>query len=273
MKNTQYLFIDRSKQPPSEISVEQLGIHERMPPGTVRHGGDRFPVLFMFFHSPAQVWLAGADPAPAEQCLIIWDRGAWHHYGNEVQEWDHSWMMIHGDRLAHLLAATATPLSTLLKLQAESLCLRYFRLLYDELQQHGNEDQVMLEGILHLWLHELVRARAHGGAAPEVPARLMEVCRHMENTLRQPMSLADWAHRAKLSVSQFSALFQRHYGCSPMRYAANLRLQRSARLLLDPNISIKEAAAAVGFTDSLYFSRQFRRRLGCSPSAWRRRYG
>ena len=273
MKNTQFYFAaSDSSQHHRDIYVDQLGIHEQMPPGIIRHGGCRYPYLFMFFHSQASVWLTGASFERAEQQLIIWDCGTWHHYGNTATEWDHSWMIVRGDKLGGMLEAESIPLNSVLDVRSEGICLKYFRLMYDELQRHGNADQFMIENMMRLWLHELARARIAGGAPTELPSRLLEVRQYIDNNFSKPMSLGGLAFRVQLSIPRFSALFSSHFGVSPIRYVANLRLQQAAHMMLDPNMSIKDVALAVGFADSLYFSRQFRKHFGCSPKSWRKRY-
>jgi AraC family transcriptional regulator of arabinose operon len=84
------------------------------------------------------------------------------------------------------------------------------------------------------------------------------------------MTLDELAETADLSVSRFSELFRRRFGCSPMRYVLELRLRRAAILLNDPSLSIAQVAAGAGFQDPLYFSRRFGRHFGVSPTGYRR---
>ncbi|MFD1911086.1 AraC family transcriptional regulator [Halodurantibacterium flavum] len=59
-------------------------------------------------------------------------------------------------------------------------------------------------------------------------------------------------------------------GHTPTTYIQHRRLQRAAdRLRAEPRRSITEIAFSLGFNDSAYFSRLFRRQLGLSPSEWR----
>jgi AraC-like DNA-binding protein len=79
------------------------------------------------------------------------------------------------------------------------------------------------------------------------------------------LSVPDMALAANLSTDQLGRLFRREFGVSPMHYVIRLRLSRARDLLRQPDLSVKEVAAAAGFGDPLYFSRVYRRAFGESP--------
>jgi AraC-like DNA-binding protein len=66
-------------------------------------------------------------------------------------------------------------------------------------------------------------------------------------------------------------LFRAERGISPLEHLEDLRVREAKRLLALDGFSVKEVAARVGFRDPYYFSRVFRRRAGCSPSAFAER--
>lgn len=70
-----------------------------------------------------------------------------------------------------------------------------------------------------------------------------------------------------LSPNHFRLLFVRVLGCSPQSYLIHLRLRRARSLVLDSDKLIKEIAAFVGFSDPLFFSRQYLHFWGKSPRA------
>jgi AraC-like DNA-binding protein len=78
------------------------------------------------------------------------------------------------------------------------------------------------------------------------------------------------AREAGLSRSAFAERFAAIMGAPPMQYLANWRLQRAARLLEGQNVSIAQAAAAVGYESEAAFNRAFKKQVGVPPGAWRR---
>jgi AraC-like DNA-binding protein len=86
-------------------------------------------------------------------------------------------------------------------------------------------------------------------------------------------TLETLAREAGMSRSAFAERFAEVMGVPPMQYLANWRLQRAARLLEQPSISIAQAAAAVGYESEAAFNRAFKKQVGLPPGAWRRSRG
>jgi transcriptional regulator GlxA family with amidase domain len=92
---------------------------------------------------------------------------------------------------------------------------------------------------------------------------------HLRANVSTRVSLADLAGMAGLSVSHYSALFRRATGYGPLEYQTRLRMGTARDLLDTTDRPVASVAAQVGFTDALYFSRQFRRIHGMSPTEYR----
>ena len=66
-------------------------------------------------------------------------------------------------------------------------------------------------------------------------------------------------------------VFKNNYGVSPQSYLLNLRIEKAKELLInEQNLSINEIAYAVGYKDSLYFSRVFHKKIGVTPSEYKK---
>lgn len=95
---------------------------------------------------------------------------------------------------------------------------------------------------------------------------------HLQRISPERVSVEELAALAELSTSQFSALFKQRVGVPPLRYQNDLRLARARELLATTEIPIAEIATHCGYDDPLYFSRQFARTHGHSPSSYRSRF-
>jgi transcriptional regulator GlxA family with amidase domain len=72
-----------------------------------------------------------------------------------------------------------------------------------------------------------------------------------------------------MSARTIQKTFLRHAGLSPTAFISERRLERAAALLeRNEGRNITEVAFEVGFSDSAFFSRCFRRRFGVAPSRW-----
>ena len=78
-----------------------------------------------------------------------------------------------------------------------------------------------------------------------------------------------YAEVAKMSESGFYQHFKEWAGVSPNEYRTNMRISAAKSMLRNSAISVREIAEQVGFSDPYYFSRCFRKAVGCSPRAYR----
>ena len=252
------------------VDVQALGICERMKPGAIRHGGSGFPFLFMYFHTPA--FLSPDLPDGTDMCnqAIIWGPGAQHHYGNLRRHWTHSWLIIAGADVAEAVKAHALPLGQPVSLhRGGEIFSKYLGLLHDELMEQRQPDVLLQGGIIHLWCRAMARA-LRGDQADFAPQNLLDVRAYLQGNFMKPVTLEALAARAHLSVSQFSFQFRRYFGLAPVHFLLHLRMKHAALLLQDHSLAVGQVAEMVGFTDPLFFSRQFRRYAGACPRVYRR---
>lgn len=92
--------------------------------------------------------------------------------------------------------------------------------------------------------------------------------RWLEAQLAQPITIAIMARELGYHRTHLTKLFRQEMGMSPIRYLQQIRMNR-AKLLLREALTIEEVARSVGYTDPLYFSKSFKKWVGCSPSEYR----
>ena len=94
---------------------------------------------------------------------------------------------------------------------------------------------------------------------------------YLRENLSSPLTVPELAGMAGFSPSHFSARFRAATGFSVLEYLKRLRMARARQILIVTENSIAEIAAAVGYPDSFYFSRQFSAVNHTSPSEFRAR--
>jgi PAS domain S-box-containing protein len=88
----------------------------------------------------------------------------------------------------------------------------------------------------------------------------------------EPLSAADLAEKASLSVSQFNRQFKKKFHTTPRSYLTNVRMNAACHLLVSTDLPISEIALQTGFYDQSHLSNQFARHRGMSPSHYRGKY-
>lgn len=90
--------------------------------------------------------------------------------------------------------------------------------------------------------------------------------------LDRPISVADLAARSYVSSRTFTRRFTASMGVSPGRWLLDQRIQASLPLLEAGDEPVEQVGARVGIRTPAAFRRHFARRLGVSPSAYRRTF-
>lgn len=104
----------------------------------------------------------------------------------------------------------------------------------------------------------------------EYESRMHRVLAYIDQHLDKPLDLATLAEVAHFSSFHFHRLFAAWMGETLGDYLRRRRLEVAAiKLLAQPRVKILHIALSVGFGSAEAFSRAFRIRFGCSPSAWR----
>ena len=67
----------------------------------------------------------------------------------------------------------------------------------------------------------------------------------------------------------FSKIFKQLFDDTFINYLTNVRIEKAKVLLRDVSFNIKEVGASVGYTDSNYYNKVFKRAVGMSPSEYR----
>jgi len=125
----------------------------------------------------------------------------------------------------------------------------------------------------------LIRAlRHHSGTVGEPGwlAGLRDPCvatalEAIHDDLAHPWTLPSLAATAGLSRAAFAARFTERVGRPAMRYLLALRMQRARTLLRDDRATVAAVAGQVGYGSDVAFAAAFKREVGMSPGAYRRR--
>lgn len=86
------------------------------------------------------------------------------------------------------------------------------------------------------------------------------------------LTIKEIADKSFISEVYFRNLFKKEYGVSPQKYIIELRIQYAVGLISSGYYSLKEIACMSGYSDYKYFSAEFKRVMGVSPSEYRYDY-
>lgn len=100
--------------------------------------------------------------------------------------------------------------------------------------------------------------------------RAKQAMLYIQEHFMDPVTLDDIAGSILVSKSECCRCFKRATGLSPVEYLMKYRITESARYMhRKTHESISEIAGAVGFNNTSYFNKVFKKFMGCTPTQYR----
>ena len=203
---------------------------------------------------------------PATAVLV--PAGTPHAYGaDEADPWTIWWCHLRGTDLADLWQVTGADASR------PTISLRgvdRVTALLDEIASSLERDQSparLLATAGMAW--RLMTQLAVDRRLPEQGEPLERAMRYLEDRVDGSIPVSELARLVGVSPSHLGALFRDATGGGVLAYHTGLKMARARTLLDTTSLLVVEVAREVGYADQFYFSRQFRRVHGVSPTEYR----
>lgn len=124
---------------------------------------------------------------------------------------------------------------------------------------------------------EVPKARTVGsGSFESVNRKYMveKITDFFEEHYAEKISLEQIAGNMYLSPFYVSKLFKAETGDTLIHFLIEIRMEKARELLVsEPDLSVQEVAARVGYEDAYHFSKLFKKKFGVAPSAVRKQEG
>lgn len=92
---------------------------------------------------------------------------------------------------------------------------------------------------------------------------------YIQHHLDRHLTLQQVAGFVHVNPNHFSEMFKKETGQSFTEYVTRERMLRAANILKTTRMKISEVAGEAGYEDIKYFSQQFKKVMGCTPSEYR----
>jgi transcriptional regulator GlxA family with amidase domain len=108
----------------------------------------------------------------------------------------------------------------------------------------------------------------HFAARQDARSPIAAALTYIRTHLADPLTVAMLADQVNLSASAFTRTFRDMTGSSPCQFVKETRLDRARELLVEQRRSVAEVSAAVGYTSTSHFIKEFRGRFGTTPRGY-----
>lgn len=104
----------------------------------------------------------------------------------------------------------------------------------------------------------------------QVDQRIIKIAHAIEEEPGKDWNVPALAKQAGFSRTHFTRVFANTIGLPPNRFIILRRIERARQLLDESTLSVSQIADSLGYSDVYFFSRQFKKITGSSPSDWRK---
>ena len=141
-------------------------------------------------------------------------------------------------------------------------------------QEHPVSEELQIQiALFQIWQeifeHVEVNETGYGENARDTE-RIRRIMEYIQKHYGEKITLEDLAGQIHLCRSESCRLFRRYMNVSMFDYLLDYRVERSLELLQKPGLDITQVAGRVGFVSPGYFSRIFKRKMGCTPLEYRK---
>lgn len=138
----------------------------------------------------------------------------------------------------------------------------------------------MLDAYLTEWIVEMDRLSGSAGIRETsrpismggATDTLQMLFDYLGANYRDKINLSELARLSCFSRNYLCRIFKAHTGMSVGEYIQRCRIQEACRLLSETSMTISNVATQVGFADYKFFRACFIRRMGTTPSQFRKRH-
>lgn len=95
------------------------------------------------------------------------------------------------------------------------------------------------------------------------------VDKYIHENYMYDISMQDLARTMNYSEAYFCKLFKQCFNKNFTSYLTEFRVEEAKKMLKEPTVNVKEIGKAVGYADSNYFAKVFKRITGQSPTEYR----
>ena len=217
----------------------------------------------VYFHKPMQWHSVKADGVTAPNLAVI----SFDCHDKAMEYFS--------DKLFHLDPKLRTVLSNVIS-ETENAFTTSIEKYYDGEGLKVNSDaSVCSEQLVKIYLTELLLLLLREKAKEEkVRVKIDETTferieKYLEENISENVSLSDLAHYIHVSESTIKKLFRENTGKSFTKYFTEMKIKEAKRLFREYSKNVAEVAQKLGYNDSAYFARAFKRVMHLSPTEYK----
>ena len=149
-----------------------------------------------------------------------------------------------------------------------------FRQMIQELQlQRTNYEELLNMNLKHVFLLINRYQQENSNIGVKMLDEVERATHYFNEHYNQSIVIEDYAKAHGMTANWFTQNFKRITKFTPMQYVLSLRMTNAMNLIDNTDYNMTQVSLAVGYENSLYFSRLFKKHTGMTPTEYKQRNG
>lgn len=111
--------------------------------------------------------------------------------------------------------------------------------------------------------------QSEGAVDTNARNKIMLALQYIQENYNENIAINELAERYGMSPNYFSSVFKKELKQSTVNYITEFRIKKAREFLVETDKSVVEIAKKVGYEDSQYFFRVFKKSTGLTPLQYR----
>lgn len=253
------------------LVVNRAGCFQRVLDHYIKRDGINEYILLLCTEGKGYVVINSQKISISKGYIAILDKNTPHEYGSDnTDPWSILWVHFSGKDTEYYY-------SLLKDMDANTV---FYREDYAQLAEgvrkilaclNATYDTISItQACCHLQLLILSILKPEINANTVTPY-LDKAIKFLNANIYRELHLSELSCYLGISTYHLIRIFKKHTHVTPKQYYNNLKIERACNLLSTTSLSVTEISDKLSFNNSFYFSQQFKKIIGESPSAYRRK--
>jgi AraC-like DNA-binding protein len=145
-------------------------------------------------------------------------------------------------------------------------------MLADVWEKRGENYLFEIRKILYEIIFEALRIEKNSQKEHNSYSKIYPAIEYINKNYKEEINYEELASLCMFSPSHFRKIFVKEIGVPPTTYRENIRCEVAKGMLVSDLFTVTEISEQLGYCDIYHFSKEFKKRVGTSPSFYKKQY-
>ncbi len=231
--------------------------------------------MLIFMKSGGIFHIEGKAERAEKDSVIVYDRTAVQKYGADGGLFIYDWICFSTDGDADFVDALELPFNRLIHYNDNEFFGSTIRNAASEFYSMGQRRAKMIDALMKALLIKVnesvsVRGAVQQNADPHYSV-LVELREKLYRNPQRKWNVDSMAADVNMSRSYFQHVYSELFGVSCISDLISSKIEKAKELLTETSCTISQVAAMCGYDNAEHFMRQFKKNVGVTPTAFRKK--